>query len=106
MDSGDDDSSSDDSGSYTRHETSSATTPTCAVSPGVSSSDEGKIKNTIIGGGGAEGSITAPLNLKEQRDSSWLDVDHFRDSHMEVEDGAAEDEYRKRKIIEDNTGSH
>ena len=100
MDSGDDDSSSDDFGSNTRYETSSATTPTYAVSPGVSSSDEGKIKNIIIGSGGAEGSITAPLILEEQRDSNCLDVDRFPDNHVEIEDGAAEDGPQDEDVLE------
>ena len=105
MDSGDD-SSSDDSCSNTRHQSSYATTPTCAVSPGVGSSDEGKIKNTTTGGGGVEGSVTALLSLKEQQDSNWLDVDYSTDSYVGVKDGVAEDEYQKIKIIEDNSGSH
>ena len=74
-------SSSEDFSSNTKHETSSATTPTYTVSPGVSSLDEG-IKNTIYGGGGAEDSITALLDLKEQRDGSWLNVDYFFNSHI------------------------
>ena len=102
VDSGDEPSSSDDSGSNTRPKTSSAGTPTCGTSPGISSSDEGKKKNTMTGGGGAERSITIPLNLEKQRDSNWLDVEHC----VGVEDVAAEDEYHKIKNMENNSGSH
>ena len=42
VDRGDEPSSSDGSGSNTRPKTSFATTPTCAVSPSVSSSDEAR----------------------------------------------------------------
>lgn len=70
MDSGDDSSSLDDSGSNTEYETLSATTPTCAVSPGVSSSNEGKMKNTVIGDGGVGGPVAATLKLHEHRDNS------------------------------------
>ena len=56
----------------------------------------------MTGGGGAEGSITTPLNLKKQRDSNWLDVEHY----VGVEDVAAEDEHHKIKNMENNSGSH
>ena len=105
MHSGDDDSSSDDSGSDTGHETSSATTPTYAVSPGVSSPNEGKMKNTVVGGEDAGGPVTAALNLQEHQDSSWLDINQFPDSHIGFEDGAAEDECQKMGDIEGNLGS-
>ena len=101
MDSGDDSSSSDDSGSNTGHETSSATTPTCAISPSGSSSNETKIKNTVISGEGAEGPVTTALNLQEHQDSSWLNIDHFADSHLEFEDSATEGEYQKMGNIKD-----
>ena len=102
MDSGDDSSSSDDSGSNIGHETSSATTPTCAVSPSVSSLDEDKVKNTVIGGEDARGPITTALNLQEHQDSSWLDVDQFPDSDLRFED---EDKCQKMGDIEDNLRS-
>lgn len=53
-----------------------------------------------------EGYTTARLDLKEQRDGNWLDVDHFPNGYMGAEDGAAEDEYQKIKMIEDDSGSH
>lgn len=87
MDSGHD--SSDDSGSDSGHEASSATTSTCAISPGASSSDEGQIKNTVTGGKEAGSLVAAALNPQEQRDSSWLDIDHFFNSDLEAEDVAA-----------------
>ena len=62
MDSGDD-IFSDDSGSSIGYETSSATTSTSAISSGVSSSDKDKIRNTVIGRGGAEGPVTVVSNL-------------------------------------------
>ena len=95
MDSGDDSSSSDDSGRNIGHGTSSATTPTCAVSPGVSSSNEGKMKNTVIGGESAGGPVVAALNHQEHRDSSWLYIDHFPDSNLGFEDCATEDECKR-----------
>ena len=100
MDSGEDSSSSDDSGSNIGHETSSATTPACAVSPGVSSSDADKIKNTVTGGGGAEAPVAVALNLHEHRDSSWLDVGQFPDSDLRFEDRAAKDKCQKLGEIE------
>ena len=84
MDSGDD--SLDDSGSNTGPETSSATTPTCAVSPDVSSLDESKMKNTITDGKDAEGPVIIALNLQNHQNSSWLDIDLLPDNHPEFED--------------------
>ena len=101
-----DDSSTDDPGSNTGHETSSTTTPTCAVSPVSSNSNEGKIEITEIGGEDTGGPVAAALNLEEQQDSLWLDINHFPKSNLGVEDGAAEDKYQKIKNIEDNSGSH
>ncbi|KAI4201553.1 MAG: hypothetical protein LQ350_003168 [Teloschistes chrysophthalmus] len=75
VDSGHD--SSDDSGSDSGHEASSATTSTCAISPGVSSSNEGQMKNTKTGGKETGRLIAAALNPQEQRDSSWPDIDDF-----------------------------
>ncbi|KAG8529796.1 uncharacterized protein KY384_005277 [Bacidia gigantensis] len=105
VDSGDDSSSSDDSGSNIGHETSSATTPTCAVSPSVSSLDKDKIKKTVTGGRGAEGPVTVALNLQEHQDSSWLDVDQFPDTDLRFEDRAAEDKCQKLGDLEDNLRS-
>ncbi|KAL9128124.1 MAG: hypothetical protein Q9217_003145 [Psora testacea] len=65
VDSGDN-SSSDGSGSDTEYEASSVTTSTFSVSPGFGSSNEGKIKNVMMGAGGP---VTAALNLHEHRDS-------------------------------------
>ncbi|KAL8740110.1 MAG: hypothetical protein Q9190_007154, partial [Brigantiaea leucoxantha] len=62
--------SSDDSGTDSGHEASSATTSTCAISPGVSNSNEGQIKNTVTSGKEAGGLVAAALNPQEQRDSS------------------------------------
>lgn len=63
MDSSDNSSSSNDSGSDTGHIALSATTSTCAIPPDVSSTNEGKIKNTVIGGKDGGGSVAAALNL-------------------------------------------
>lgn len=103
MDRGDD-SSSDDSGIDAGHEVSSATTPTCAGSPGFCSSNEGKIKNSVSGGEDVGGSVAVALNLQERRDSIWLDVDHFRDSPLEFEVGTAEDKSQMMEDIEDKSG--
>ena len=105
MDSGDDSSSSDDSGSDTGPVASSATTPTCAISPGSSSPNEGKMENIMIGGGSAGGPVAATLNLYEHRSSGWLDIDQFSDSDLGLEDRAAEDRRQKMGNIEDKTGS-
>ena len=56
--------SGDDSGNDTRHEAPSATTSTCAISPGVSISIKGMIKNTMTDGKDAGGLVAAALNLK------------------------------------------
>lgn len=106
MDSGDDSSSSDDFGSDTRHEASSATTSTCAISPGVSSSNKGMIKSTITNSKDTGGFVAAALNAHEQRDSSWLDIDHFLNSDLEVEDRAAEGKYQEMGNIADKSGSN
>lgn len=102
MDSGYD--SSDDSGSESGHEASSATTSTCAMSLGVSSSNEGLMKNTETGGKEAGGLVAAALNPQEQPDSSWLDIDHFFNSDLEAEDGAAEGKCQETGNFEDKPG--
>ena len=104
MDSGGDSSFLDDSSSDTGPALS-ATTPMSTVSPGSSNPNEGKIKNTTIGGGSAEGPVTSPLNLHEYRDS-WLDIDHFPESYLEFEDSVAEDKHQKIGNIEDESGSN
>ena len=101
MDSGDDSSSSDDSGSNTGYDASSATTPTCAVSPSVSSTNEDKMKQTVIGGEGTGGPIASALNLQEHQDSGWLNIDHFPDSGLVFENNIAEDKCQKMGNIED-----
>ncbi|KAI4218381.1 MAG: hypothetical protein L6R36_008984 [Xanthoria steineri] len=101
VDSGHD--SSDDSGSDSGHEATSATTSTCAISPGVSSSNKSQMKNTETGGKEAEGLVAAALNPQEQRDSSWLDIDHFFNGHLEAEDGAAEGKCQETGNIEDKS---
>lgn len=95
VDSGDDSSSSDDSGSHTGHEALSATTPPCDTSPGPRNSNKGKIKNTVIGGEDAGGPFTAVMNLQEHQDSSWLDIDYFPDSHSVFEDSVNEDNTKR-----------
>ena len=55
-------SSSDDSGCDSGHEASSATTSTCAISPGVSSLNKGQMKNTETGGKEAGRLVVAALN--------------------------------------------
>ncbi|KAL9628380.1 MAG: hypothetical protein Q9164_007299, partial [Protoblastenia rupestris] len=102
VDSGHD--SSDDSGSESRHEASSATTSTCAISPGVSRSNEGQMKNTETGGKEAGGLVAAALNPQEQQNSSWLDIDHFFNSDLEAEDGAAEGKCQETGNFEDKPG--
>ena len=47
------------------------------------------MKNIVTGGKEAGGLVAAALNPQEQRDSSWLDVDHFFNSDLEAEDVAA-----------------
>ncbi|KAL9123901.1 MAG: hypothetical protein Q9217_006714, partial [Psora testacea] len=113
------DSSSDESGSDTGLESSSATTPTYVISPVFGSSNEGKMENTMIGGGGAEGPVAAVLNPHEYRDDRWLDIDHFPDGELEAdhnsdragiregqgtEDNGAEYKCQKTGYIEDKTG--
>ncbi|KAL8799826.1 MAG: hypothetical protein Q9200_007435 [Gallowayella weberi] len=96
--------SSDDTGSDSGHEASSATTSTCVISPGVSISNEGPVKNTVTGGKEAGGLVAAALNPQEQQDSSWLDIDHFFNSDLDAEDGAAEGKCQKTGNIEDKPG--
>ena len=105
MDSGDDSSFSDNSGSDSGHVASSATTLTCANSPGVSSPNEGKIKYTVLGGEDGGGPVAAALNLQEHQDSSWPDIDQIFDSGLVFEDHAAEDRCQKMGDIEDKLGS-
>ncbi|KAI4260742.1 MAG: hypothetical protein LQ352_000134 [Teloschistes flavicans] len=95
---------SDDSGSDSGHEASSATTSTCAISPGISSSNEGQMKNTVSGDKEAGGLVAAALNPQEQRDSSWLDIEHFFTSDLEAEDGAAEGKCQETGNFEDKPG--
>ena len=102
MDSGH--SSSDDSGSDSGHEASSATTSTCAISPGISSSNKGQTENTETGGKEAGGLVATAVYPQEQPDSSWLDIDHFFNSDQEAEDGAAEGKYQEMENIEDKPG--
>ncbi|KAL8626088.1 hypothetical protein Q9189_008232, partial [Teloschistes chrysophthalmus] len=78
--------SSDHSGSDSGHEAMSATISTCAISPGVCSSNEGQMKITVTG---------------ENRDSSWLDIDHFFNSDLEAEYGAAEGKCQETGKIKD-----
>lgn len=104
MDSGDD-SSSDDSGIDAGHEVSSAITSTRAALPGFCSSNEDRMKNTVNGGEGVRASDAVALNCQEHRDSIWLNVDHFSDSHLEFKVGAAEDKSEAMRDIEDKSGS-
>ncbi|KAL8809568.1 MAG: hypothetical protein Q9223_007908 [Gallowayella weberi] len=96
--------SSDATGSDSGHEASSATTSTCVISPGVSISNEGPVKNTVTGGKEAGGLVATALNSQEQQDSSWLDIDHFFNSDLDAEDGAAEGKCQKTGNIEDKPG--
>ncbi|KAK3176686.1 hypothetical protein OEA41_008011 [Lepraria neglecta] len=86
-------SSSDSFDSDTEHEALFATTPTCAVLPDFGSSNEGKMKNTMIGDGGTGGSIAATLNFQEHRESLWLGIDRFPngDQGSDHNSGGAED---------------
>ncbi|KAI4192512.1 MAG: hypothetical protein LQ350_008634 [Teloschistes chrysophthalmus] len=93
--------SSDHFGSDSGHEALSATTSTCAISPGVRSSNEGQMKITVTGGKEAGALVTAALNPQERRDSSWLDIDHFFNSSLEAEDSAAEGKCQEMGKIED-----
>ena len=94
-----DDSSLEDFSSDPRHGTSSSTTSTYAVSPSVSSTEKGEIKNTIIDSEGAKGSIVALLERKGQWDSSWLNFDCDPWGNMRAEEGAIEDEHQKTKTM-------
>lgn len=60
----------------------------------------------MIGGEGAGGPVAAALILQEHQDISWLNIDHFLDSHLGFEDSAAEDKYQKMGNIEDKSESH
>ncbi|KAL9026177.1 MAG: hypothetical protein Q9196_005114 [Gyalolechia fulgens] len=96
--------SSDDSGSESGHEASSAITSKCAMSPGVSSSNKGQMKNTETSGKEAGRLVAAALNPQEQPDSSWLDIDHFVNSDLEAEDGAAEGKCQETGNLKDKPG--
>ncbi|KAI4222239.1 MAG: hypothetical protein L6R40_008597, partial [Gallowayella cf. fulva] len=48
--------------------------------------------------------VAAALNPQEQRDSSWLDIDHFFKGDLEAEDGAAEGKCQETGNIEDQPG--
>ena len=108
MDSGDDSSSLDSSGRDTECEASSATILTCAVLPGFGSSNEGKMKNIMIGDGGTGGPATATSSFYEHRDSPWLDIDRFPDEvkGSDHNSGRAEDKCQKMVCIEDKAGSN
>lgn len=102
------DSSSDESGSDTGPDSSSATTPTCVISPVFGSSNEGKMENTMIGGGGAEGPVAAALNPHEHRNDRWLDIDHFPDGELEaitIAIGLGSEKAKGLKIMEPGTSA-
>lgn len=63
------------------------------------------MKNTVIGGGSVREFDAVVLNLQEYQDSIWLDFDHFPDSHLEFEVGAAEDKSQVMGDIEKMSGS-
>lgn len=63
------------------------------------------MENTVNGGEDAGWPVTAALNVQEHQNSSWLDIDHFPDSHPGFEDRAAEDKCQKMGNIEDKSGS-
>ncbi|KAL8831579.1 MAG: hypothetical protein Q9191_000788 [Dirinaria sp. TL-2023a] len=94
----------DDFGSESRHEASSTTTSPRAMSSGVSSSNEGQMKNTVTGDKEAGGLVTAALNIREQPDSSWLDIGQFFNTDPEAENGAAESKCQETGNIEDQPG--
>ena len=83
----------EDFSSNPRHGTLSSTTSTYAVSPSVSSTEKGKVKNTTIDSEGAKDSIVALLELKEQWESSWLNFDCDPWGNMRAEDRVIEDEH-------------
>lgn len=60
---------------------------------------------TMNGGEGVRASDAVALNCQEHRDSIWLNVDHFSDSHLEFKVGAAEDKSEAMRDIEDKSGS-
>lgn len=66
-----------------------------AVSPGVSSFIEGKIKNTVVGGEDVGGSVTTALTFQEPQDSSWLYIKRFPGGHLGFKDRAAGDKYQE-----------
>ena len=94
----------DDSGSDSGHEASSASTSTCAISSDVSSSNKGQMNKTVASGKEAGALVTAALNPQEQRDDSWLDIDHFFNTDLEAEDSAAEGKFQEMGNIEDKPG--
>ena len=104
MDSGDKDASLDDSSSKAGHETSSTTTLTCALLPGVSTSKENRIENTIFEGEDARGPDVATLNPQECRASGWLDIDDFPDYHWGFEDNIAKGKPQEKEDIQDELG--
>lgn len=59
----------------------------------------------VIGGDDLGGPVTAALNPNEDRNSSWLNIDRFSDSHLAFEESAAENEYPKMGNIEAKSGS-
>lgn len=62
------------------------------------------MKNTVSGDKEAGGLVAAALNPQEQRDSSWLDIEHFFTSDLEAEDGAAEGKCQETGNFEDKPG--
>ena len=62
------------------------------------------MKNTETGGKEAGGLVTAALNIQEQPDSSWLDIDQFFNTDLEAEDGAAEGKCQETGNIKDQPG--
>ena len=63
------------------------------------------MEQTVIGGEGIGGPIASALNLQEHQDSSWLNINHFPDSGLVIEDNIAEDKCQKIRNIEDKSGS-
>ena len=62
------------------------------------------MKNTETGGKEARGLVYTAVNPQEQPDSSRLDIDHFFNSDLEAEDGAAEGKYQEMENVEDKPG--
>ena len=96
--------SSDDFDSDSGHEVFSAITSTCVISPDVDSSNEGQMKNIVTDDKEARGLVAAALNSQEQRDSSWLNIDHFFNSDLKDEDDSAEGKCQETEDIEDKMG--